>query len=75
MNRDAALPTLGLDTGITIAQAAPWSTLAVTADSPALKVMTDLTLVKAATVAPGLSLRLAEQMMIFQGGRHAVRCS
>jgi len=38
-------------------------------DSPALQVMTDLTLVKAATTHPGTSLRQAEQMMIYQGVR------
>jgi len=32
-------------------------------------VMTDLTLVKAATVAPGASLRQAEQTMVYQGVR------
>ena len=41
----------------------------VTLQSPALEVMTDLTLVKAATTQPGTSLRQAEQMMIYQGVR------
>lgn len=67
--QDAALPTFRLEHGIAIAQAAPWQTAAVTVDSPALEVMTDLTLVKAATTQPTTSLRQAEQHMIFQGVR------
>lgn len=37
----------------------------MTLDSPALEVMTDLTLVKAATVHPATGLRQAEQAMIY----------
>jgi CBS domain-containing protein len=69
MNRDSALTTFRLEAGVSIAQASPWQTVAVTLDSPALNVMTDLSLVKAATVHPSTSLRRAEQMMIFQGVR------
>ncbi|MES2717526.1 MAG: CBS domain-containing protein [Pseudomonadota bacterium] len=69
MRRDAALPTFRLDPGVSIAQARPWHSAPVTLDSPALDVMTDLTQVKAATIAPEASLRQAEQTMIFQGVR------
>lgn len=69
MNRDAVLPTFRLEPGIALAQAQPGLNDPVTLDSPALEVMTDLTLVKAATTAPGTSLRQAEQQMIYQGVR------
>lgn len=69
MHRDAALSTVRLEAGISIAQTQPQAHAAVTLDSPALQVMTDLTLVKAATTHPSTSLRQAEQMMIYQGVR------
>jgi CBS-domain-containing membrane protein len=69
MNPAAALPTFRLEPGIPIAQTQPWATRPVTLDSPALEVMTDLTLVKAATAHPATSLRQAEQLMIYQGVR------
>jgi CBS domain-containing protein len=69
MHRDAALSTVRLEAGISIAQTQPQVHAAVTLDSPALQVMTDLTLVKAATTHPSTSLRQAEQMMIYQGVR------
>ena len=69
MNAASALPAFRLEAGVSIAQAAPWLTAPVTADSPAREVMTDLTLVKAATVHPQTSLRQAEQLMIYQGVR------
>jgi CBS-domain-containing membrane protein len=69
MHRDAAIPTFPLSTGTTITQASPWQTLAVTLESPALDVMTDLTKVKAATIHPDRTLRQAEQTMIYQGVR------
>ena len=69
MNHDAALPSFRLEPGISIAPAQPKSSAPVRLDSPALQVMTDLTLVKAATTHPGTSLRQAEQMMIYQGVR------
>lgn len=69
MNRDAALSTRRLAPGVSLAQASPWQTNPVTLDSPALEVMTDLTLVKAATVAPMTLLHQAEQRMIYQGVR------
>jgi CBS domain-containing protein len=69
MNHDAALPTVRLERAISIAPAQPKSSAPVPPDSPALPVMTDLTLVKPATTHPGTSLRQAEQMMIYQGVR------
>jgi signal-transduction protein with cAMP-binding, CBS, and nucleotidyltransferase domain len=65
----AAMQTFRLETGVTIAQAKPWQAPPVTIGSPALDVMTDLTLVRAATTHPSTSLRQAEQMMIYQGVR------
>jgi len=69
MNPQAALPTLRLERGTSIVQAQPWQTAPVTLDSPALQVMTDLALVKAATTHPQTSLLEAEQTMIFLGVR------
>jgi CBS-domain-containing membrane protein len=69
MSPDAALPTLRLERGTSIAQAHPWHELPVTLDSAALDVMTDLTKVKAATTHPATTLRQAEQTMIYQGVR------
>ena len=69
MNTAVALPTFRLEPGTAIAQARPWQAPFVDLDAPALDVMTDLTLVKAATTAPATSLRQAEQLMIYQGVR------
>ena len=69
MHRDAVIPAFQLSAGTTISQASPWNTSAVTLDSPALEVMTDLTKVKAATIHPDRTLRQAEQTMIYQGVR------
>ncbi len=69
MNRDAVLPTIRLEPGTALAQAEPWSVEAVTVDSPALAVVTDLARVKAATTQPATLLRQAEQMMIYLGVR------
>jgi CBS-domain-containing membrane protein len=69
MNSESALPTFRLEPGVSIAQADLGGHVPVTLDSPALSVITDLARVKAATVAPDLSLRQAEQMMIHQGVR------
>ena len=69
MHRDAVIPSFQLSTGTTITQASPWQTLAVTLESPALEVMTDLTKVKAATIHPDQTLRQAEHTMISQGVR------
>ena len=65
----APLTTFRLERGVSIAQARPPNSDAVTWDSPALEVMTDLTEVRAATTHPATSLRQAEQMMIYQGVR------
>lgn len=64
-----ALPSRRLAAGTLLAHAQPWLQVAVTLDSPALDVMTDLTQVKAATTGPGTTLRQAEQHMIYQGVR------
>ncbi len=69
MSQDTRLPTFSVEPGTSIAQAEPWNTHPVTLDSPALEVMTDLTLVKAATVHPTTGLRQAEQTMIYLGVR------
>lgn len=63
------MPTHRLAAGTSIVQAQPWQTLPVTAESPAITVMTDLTQVKAATIMPGASLAQAEQTMITLGVR------
>jgi CBS domain-containing protein len=69
MNVAAPLPTSRLEPGLSIAQARPPNSDAVTLDSPALDVMTDLTQVRAATTHPATTLRQAEQMMIYLGVR------
>jgi CBS-domain-containing membrane protein len=69
MNIDTAMPTFRLEPGISIAQTEPQTSTAVRLESPALQVMTDLTLVKAATTHPSTSLGQAEQLMIYQGVR------
>lgn len=69
MDRSSPLPTGRVAAGTVIAQAKVGQTAKVTADSPAVDVMTDLTLVKAATTGPSTTLRQAEQVMIHQGVR------
>lgn len=69
MHAEAALSTFRIEPGIAIAQTRPPASKAVTRASSALEVMTDLARVKAATVAPSTSLRVAEQTMINQGVR------
>ena len=66
---DSPLPARSLRAGISVAQTSPSPTAAVTLDSPALDVMTDLTQVRAATTGPTTTLRQAEQIMIHQGVR------
>ncbi|HMN66885.1 MAG TPA: hypothetical protein PKB08_17920, partial [Burkholderiaceae bacterium] len=66
---DSPLPARSLRAGISVAQTSPSPTAAVTLDSPALDVMTDLTQVRAATTHPTTTLRQAEQIMIHQGVR------
>jgi CBS domain containing-hemolysin-like protein len=69
MNPAAALPTRRLERGTAITQAQPWQIVPVQPDSPAMAVMTDLALVKAASTHPSTTLREAEQIMIYQGVR------
>ena len=63
------ITTFRFPDGVCIAQALPPAPAAVTMDSPALLVMTDLTQVRAATIHPGATLALAERTMIHQGVR------
>lgn len=63
------LPTFRFPDGTCIAQAQPVQHGAVTLDSPALQVMTDLTEVRAATTQPQISLAQAKTKMIHQGVR------
>ena len=69
MHPEAPLPSYRLAAGVSMIQASPWVTAAVTLDSPALDVMTDLTKVKAATIRHEQTLQQAEQTMIYQGVR------
>lgn len=69
MSHSAALPTFRLDDGVTLVKARPPAPGRVGLDAPALSVMTDLTLVQAATVHPASTLHQAEQAMIHQGVR------
>jgi hypothetical protein len=69
MSPNTALPTFHIATDTPLAQVGPLEAAPVTMDSPALAVVTDLTLVKAATTPPGASLAQAEQTMIHQGVR------
>ena len=64
-----ALPTFHLADGTRVAQVLPLQKAAVTLDSPALTVMTDLVEVRAATTQPQVSLPNAELKMIHQGVR------
>ncbi len=64
-----ALPTSRHPDGTFIAQVQPPHHDAVTLDSPALAVMTDLTEVRAAVVQPQSTLAQAELKMIHQGVR------
>lgn len=69
MHRDAALRTCRLGAGSSIIQARPWQAPAVTPDSPAMEVITDLAQVRAVTITPSATLAQAEQTMIFGGVR------
>lgn len=64
-----SLPTFRFPRGTSIAQAQPPQHGAVTMESAALDVMTDLTMVRAATVTPDTVLTQAELSMIHQGVR------
>jgi CBS-domain-containing membrane protein len=63
------LPSFHLPEGTRIAQAQPPTGQPVTLESPARSVMTDLTHVRAATIAPDTPLTQARQAMIHQGVR------
>lgn len=69
MNPTSPLPTQRLPVGTVLAQARDAQGAAVNMDSPALDVMTDLTKVKAATIAPSASLQQAELFMVHLGVR------
>ena len=69
MSGSAALPAFRLEPGTALAQAGPSNLAPVDLDSPALRVMTDLTQMRAATTHPSTTLRQAEQVMIYQGVR------
>lgn len=64
-----SLPTFRFPRNTSIAQAQPPQHGAVTMESAALDVMTDLTTVRAATIAPDTALAQAELSMIHQGVR------
>ncbi len=63
------ITTFRFPEGVCIAQALPTAPVSISMDSPALRVMTDLTQVRAATIHPGATLALAERTMIHQGVR------
>ena len=63
------LSTFRFPEGTCIAQAQPPSGVSVTLESPGRAVMTDLTHVRAATIAPDMPLAQARQTMIHQGVR------
>lgn len=65
----STLPTYRFPEGTHIARAQPAAGQAVTLDSPARAVMTDLTHVRAATITPDTPLAQARQTMIHQGVR------
>ena len=69
MSGSTALPTFRLEPGTALAQASPSNQAPVDLNAPALRVMTDLTQMRAATTHPSTSLRQAEQVMIYQGVR------
>jgi CBS-domain-containing membrane protein len=66
---NAALPTFRFPEGTCIAQAQPAPATPVSMGSPAIEVMTDLTVVIAATVHPQMSLAQAESKMVKDGVR------
>jgi len=67
--KSAILPTFRFPQGTCIAQAQPHMGVPVTLSSPGRAVMTDLTHVRAATIAPDMGLDEARQTMIHQGVR------
>lgn len=69
MSHAPVLSTFRLHKGTSLARADPPTGMAIQLESPALQVMTDLTQIRAATIAPVTSLHQAEQAMIYQGVR------
>lgn len=69
------LSTFRFPEGTCIAQAQPNMGVPVTLSSPGRSVMTDLTHVRAATIAPDMPLSQARQTMIHQGVRLLFVCS
>jgi CBS-domain-containing membrane protein len=67
--KSTILPTFRFPEGTCIAQAQPHMGVPVTLSSPGRAVMTDLTHVRAATIAPDMGLNEARQTMIHQGVR------
>lgn len=67
MNPKLPLPSRHLLAGTSIAKTQPWANGPVRLDSPASEVMTDLTLVKPASISPHASLVHAEQSMAGMG--------
>ncbi len=63
------LPSFHFPEGTRFAQPKPPAAERVTLESPALSVMTDLALVRAATAGPDETLRMARDHMIHQGVR------
>ncbi|MDQ2780858.1 MAG: CBS domain-containing protein [Pseudomonadota bacterium] len=69
MNKDTPLQTSRLEAGISLPRIGAAQSAAITLESPAMLVMTDLTVVKAVSVDRRANLRHAEQTMIDQGVR------
>lgn len=69
MSPSAALQTFRLEPGVGLPQLGAQPAAGLTMNSPALEVMTDLTIVRAVTIHRASSLRHAEQTMIDQGVR------
>ena len=69
MSHGHRLNTFRLERGVALAHASASHNSPVTLECPAWEVLTDLTLVKAATTSPQTSLRQAEQTMIGHGVR------
>lgn len=67
MNRTHPLPSRPLPKCTSIAQTAPWASAGVDLETPATSVMTDLTRIKAATIAPEIPLRQVEAYMSLLG--------
>jgi len=69
MSQGHRMNTFRMERGVALAQASSSHNSPVTLECPAWEVLTDLTVVKAATTTPHASLRDAEQTMIAHGVR------